>query len=1630
LKLLNSTSQKEEEDKISMRGSSFNFKSSNHADEPQEKEPIKIICFDGLIDSTWIEFLNFINDDSKTHCMASGDIFKLNNHKIVFETENLSLCSPSFIARNYVVHFDYETIKWENILYDFISLNKKINCNNDLKNYVRGLFENYFPKIYEFILSNKSISFTFSENYIFKNFITLFDSILPEYDFEDKKLGRRNLNMISKIDIIKKSALSIFIFSCAWTVNFFTNFILKTKIEKLISDIFKADDLRGPIFDYYIDEEKHIFAAWSEKLDSELHPEIFKKQEINKKNNNGKYLYNKLFVPTIDNICYQWILDKYIKAGKPVFYTGKVGVGKSLLINDLLNQLDENKDEVFNLRYLINYNSTSKKIENFLMNNLKYVKRDLIGDLYNRKVVFFVDDCNLQKADNYNSQSCLEYLRQIINTNYIYDMKSNMVKRLDKFFLLATGNLSAFGKNPNMDRFIHSLTLMSQNSVSDESVNVIFKPSLESHIKQLIPNTSSITSNQYILASLNILNWVNNNLKSVPNKLHYKFGLRDLSKIFQSIINYKYIGEPIHYTKGLTKIWFNECMRIFEDKLTNENDLKLFRKNLLTMYNGALKQSIKADVIYNTKHMFFGYEINLPQKPQNLLVSEGNVSSAKPTEGNEKDSNSNKEPNSNKQNSDANNTNGNKEKDPSKDPLNQIEDLIVGAISNDTSFNPREYLLWEDSIELKNTMIQKYDEFIKANKMRQFILNNDMFELVIKIIRAIHFNKGNVLFVTHTLSGKLLMAQFAAYLERRVFYDVDETVTMRDEAFIYNFFRKILLETIYKNQEVVLFFNNKMLEKDEVLEILNNIINTGEILINYNNLKGEGEFSDVKIDDKTKISRIENNLSIVMNVLPNSTAYKKLFYNYTYISKHCQTIYIDKTNDEILYNLARDTIPELEYANQKFGKFSKFLLDIHIFMEQLAQEYEEKLNFHIEINPKNFIDMLTYYDNNYFNFKEHLLNQKKKYDFACETITKLQEIIQRVNEEIVQLEPQMNDNEKILNDKRAELIKKMGNRNTLQNAKSEEEKPMHLLVSNLEKVQEVIKENLAETDRKIQTSITPLLKYEKDDLTQYRNIIENHHLSKFILAQIYTFLGENAEWDSIKKNLDPKYFKNLLGKEYGNYPAALVKMVRETVANPEFNPEGLPRNFIITKQLGEWFLSMDAYFTEYEKQKQLFDEIDDMNLKIAEMEKSVNAKGENIKEVQNQISELEKSISENDRIKMNLNLKIKNRNDLKLICEDFINTHTEKIEFWQDKGDALNKKLENLEFYLAFIACYINYAPAFNFSYRKKIKSFFLSKSEEYGFLSVKRINFYSIIQEFIDLKKEKDIIIHLIPYDEFTKENLLLIHLSKKTPFLIDHNRVSKWILKEFYDKKDNKKTTSVKQGDLDIEEVIDKALKDGMCLMIERVDSKIFDIFKNVVLDNKTQEKGKTYVQINNSNREVSDRFKLFFVKDKIDTLIDSQVWIETLVINFIPCKEVLRGTIIRELLANDGDNMWNAYMKVSSDIFRDTIKIIDLEDKINQILTNFDYSGSVEKNSNNSLMLEKLKLEYQNHNNLLIQMETNNEKLTRYQEDIGKFSLISDEAGRLFKQLSKFTNIDNIYNFGFAVYLKFVKDFYNEK
>ena len=269
----------------------------NNSNELKKNE-YKSIVFDGSISYEWCSFLTNYFDEYNKYTLHDGDFINLSNKKIIFESTSLSRATPSFITKQNIISFDYTSFDWLNICYAYLDTNYKTSKNEELKLYIKGLFENYLPKIIEFIINNKlkNIDFCINKNFIAKNIINLFNSFLPDFDFTDIKIGRRNYDYVPRIEIVKNQTLSIFIFCSSWIMNLLTNFLIKNKIEKAIGDIFKSDDLKGPIFDYYLDEN-NSFALWNTIFNEEKYPNpSFKKNTV--------YYYGHNFVYNIESFKY------------------------------------------------------------------------------------------------------------------------------------------------------------------------------------------------------------------------------------------------------------------------------------------------------------------------------------------------------------------------------------------------------------------------------------------------------------------------------------------------------------------------------------------------------------------------------------------------------------------------------------------------------------------------------------------------------------------------------------------------------------------------------------------------------------------------------------------------------------------------------------------------------------------------------------------------------------------------------------------------------------------------------------------------------------------------------------------------------------------------------------------------------------------------------------------------------------------------------------------------------------------------------------------------------------------------------------------------------------------------------
>ena len=116
--------------------------------------------------------------------------------------------------------------------------------------------------------------------------------------------------------------------------------------------------------------------------------------------------------------------------------------------------------------------------------------------------------------------------------------------------------------------------------------------------------TSKITD--LIKASINIYDEVKQVLLPTPSKSHYLFNLRDISRVFSGLSYAKPQFVPEY--DDLLRLWWHENRRVFEDRLTCQEDRTLIEGIIDKEMRGYMQRS--QEEITNTESLIFTTILN------------------------------------------------------------------------------------------------------------------------------------------------------------------------------------------------------------------------------------------------------------------------------------------------------------------------------------------------------------------------------------------------------------------------------------------------------------------------------------------------------------------------------------------------------------------------------------------------------------------------------------------------------------------------------------------------------------------------------------------------------------------------------------------------------------------------------------------------------------------------------------------------------------------------------------------------------------------------------------------------------------------------------------------------------------
>lgn len=148
-------------------------------------------------------------------------------------------------------------------------------------------------------------------------------------------------------------------------------------------------------------------------------------------------------------------------------------------------------------------------------------KKTLLGAPIGKKIIFFADDVNMPKLEQYGAQPPIELLRQFLDFKGLFDRDKMYWKDIADVILGAACGPASGGRNPLSPRFVRHFSLLSFPSPNTGILVGIFGGIIVGFFSDFTKTIWNLAE-PVVLAAVSMYERISQELPT-PNKSHYVF---------------------------------------------------------------------------------------------------------------------------------------------------------------------------------------------------------------------------------------------------------------------------------------------------------------------------------------------------------------------------------------------------------------------------------------------------------------------------------------------------------------------------------------------------------------------------------------------------------------------------------------------------------------------------------------------------------------------------------------------------------------------------------------------------------------------------------------------------------------------------------------------------------------------------------------------------------------------------------------------------------------------------------------------------------------------------------------------------------------------------------------------------
>lgn len=1422
-----------------------------------EDTPVrKWIVFDGPVDAVWIENMNTVLDDNKKLCLTSGEVMAMSNvMSMIFEVMDLSQASPATVSRCGMIYMESASLGLEPFYKSWLNTLNPIWYEEN-EEYIYEMCKWLFEPLIYFVRKRCSQLVTAGEVNLIISTLRLIVMYMDNgIKGEEDTRHTRTWFLASLMS------------SLVWGIGGILDTDSREMFDVLIKEYFRGEKgipheidridvsipTDGLIIDhFYMYKGKGCWKPWPEAVKG-----VNVREQIN---------LLQTVIPTLESEKYTALLKLHTKFMQPLLFIGPTGTGKSFLIqNFLMNRISAEK---YTPGFITFTTTTSaNQTQELVISKLVKRRKNNYGPTKGKLAIIFIDDMNMPAKEQYGAQPAIELLRLFFDQKHWYDLKTTDKLYIhDTFFYGAIGPVGG-SRQLIYPRMLRHYNIYSVNEFSKESLSKIFMSLLQLGWKR---NGFGQDVQPFIIniiaATMDIYHHAIEGLRPTPAKSHYTFNLRDFSRVIQGCALLR--KESVDNKKTFIRVWVHEILRVFYDRLVDDDDRNWFFE--------VLKKTTKDFMKDTFENALDDYQ-----------AKNGEVT------------------------------------------RDTIKTMMFGCyLDTDSLEGERRYEEMpskEVVLKVAITMLNEYNAMHKA-KMT-IVLFDYALEHLSKICRLLSMPSGNALLVGVGGSGRQSLTRLAStILGQQIFQpEITKTYSVKDWQ---DDIKLILRESGGLNKDTTFLFSESQIKEEVFIQNLDSLLNSGEVpnlygldekqeILEMVRLAAQGGNRNLDIRPLQILAffvgRCKAKLHMVLCFSPIGSSFRTRLRLYPSLVNCCTIDWYDSWPEDALemvahYYMVKVNVPDRVKAAAVIA-CKQFHVDARIVSADFYTQFGRKTY----ITSASYLDLIKSFTSLTNKKQRELRAAKLRYTNGLDKLCQAADAVSIMQRDLNALKPQLI----IMAEKSAKMMQEIEIETAIADKAAaqvrEDQKVANVQAAAAQELKKDCEADLALALPILEDAIAALNTLKPADITIVKSMKNPPNTVKLVMAAVCVIKGIQPDkipdpanpgkkiidyWGPSKRILgDMSFLENLRNFDKDNIPIPIMQKIRkEYLSNKDFKPHIIAKASTAAEGLCKWIIAMDMYDAVAKVVAPKKAKLEAAEREFAETMAILEEKKALVARLEARLAELNEALEEANIKKKALEDEVKLCIDKLYRAEKLIGGLGGERVRWTKVAENLQTLFDNLAGDILVSCGIMAYLAPYTLPIRIKI----IEKWREL----VIRLNMphseHFVFKDILGTEiKIQNWCIAGLPRDSFSVDNGVIQDNSMRWSLLIDpQGQANKWI--KTMEKANDLQVLKFSDGNY--MKVMETCLEYGKPALMECVLEEIEAPLDPILLKNTYTQGGKEFIALGDNVIEYHPNFRLYMTTKLRNPHYLPEIFNKVTLINFALTKDGLEDQLLGIVVAKE--------------------------------------------------------------------------------------------------------------------------------